>query len=174
MAASATSYASSTVCGTIVRAVCSRSHGQSRRSRSVRCCRARSASASPASCGTEVLAGRGRRRRRRRRLESGLVLDRTRLGEVRAEVLRPLLADLGLLRLRDDLLDLRLDRRERRLLLRLHGRERLDDVPAELRLDRLRDVAGLDREGDLVEWRHRLALREVAQLAARLLRARVL
>src|SRR2546430_9959045 len=45
MAASATSYASSTVCGTIVRSVCSRSQGQSRRSRSVSAWRSTSASA---------------------------------------------------------------------------------------------------------------------------------
>ena len=46
-AASATSYASSTVCGTIVRAVCSRSHGQSRRRRSVSSWSSTSASARP-------------------------------------------------------------------------------------------------------------------------------
>ena len=45
IAASATSYASSTVCGTIVRSVCSRSQGQSRRRRSVSACRSTSASA---------------------------------------------------------------------------------------------------------------------------------
>src|SRR5690348_1186883 len=45
MAASATSYASSSVCGTIVRSVCSRSQGQSRRKRSVSSCRSTSASA---------------------------------------------------------------------------------------------------------------------------------
>src|SRR6476659_6688967 len=47
MAASATSYASSTVCGTIVRSVCSRSQGHSRRSRSVSSWRSTSASARP-------------------------------------------------------------------------------------------------------------------------------
>ena len=44
-AASATSYASSTVCGTIVRSVCSRSQGHSRRRCRVRSWRSRSASA---------------------------------------------------------------------------------------------------------------------------------
>ena len=40
---------------------------------------------------------------------------------------------------------------ERRRLRRLDGAERLDDVPAELRLDRLRELVRLQRERDLVE-----------------------
>ena len=45
------------------------------------------------------------------------------------------------------------------VLLRRRGLERLDDVPAELRLDRLRELAGLELERDLVEPGTRLAAR---------------
>ena len=50
--------------------------------------------------------------------------------------------------------------------------ERLDDVVAELGLDRLRDRVLPEREGDLVERGHRLPARD-GQLAARALRGRV-
>src|SRR5439155_7778108 len=64
-AASATSYASSTVCGTIVFAVCSRSQGQSRRSRSV-------SSWSSSSASARATSARGRRVRRRRERRAGI------------------------------------------------------------------------------------------------------
>src|SRR6266849_10496239 len=42
----------------------------------------------------------------------------------------------------------------------------LDDVPAELRLDRVGDLAGLEREGRGREFRHHLVLGEEAEIAA--------
>ena len=49
----------------------------------------------------------------------------------------------------------------------------LDDVVAELSLDQVADLAGLQREGGLVELRRRLAARDEPEVAAAL-RARVL
>src|SRR5437764_3708449 len=119
-AASATSYASSTVCGTIVRAVCSRSHGQSRRSRSVSDWRSRSAaprSPTSATVACRGAAGRllarrragrrgGRGARVRARLEAGLVLDLRALAEALLQVLRPAVDRLVLLLGQQLLLDL--------------------------------------------------------------------
>src|SRR5207302_81047 len=42
----------------------------------------------------------------------------------------------------------------------------LDDVPAELRLHGVGDLAGLEREGDGGEFRHHLFLGEEAEIAA--------
>src|SRR4051794_34657615 len=175
-AASATSYASSTVCGTIVRAVCSRSHGHSRRRRSVSSWSSTSASARD----TGLTGGRrgGRRRRAgiRRRLVPDLVLDLL----AGAEVLRrrgdPVGHRLVLLLLDQLLLDRARDVLLRSRLTRLDRAERLDDEP---RLVLRRVVEGLvhdlgrRRERDLVENRNRLALGErrlAAVLARRVLR----
>ena len=49
-----------------------------------------------------------------------------------------------------------------------------DDVPAELALEGLADLALLQLEGGLLELRHHLPAREEAELAALVLRARVL
>ena len=49
----------------------------------------------------------------------------------------------------------------------------LDDVPAELRLHRIGNLAGLERERDLGEFRHHLFLGEEAEIAA-IGRARIL
>ena len=42
----------------------------------------------------------------------------------------------------------------------------LDDVPAELRLHRIGDLARVHLEGDVGEFRHHLALGEIAEIAA--------
>src|SRR5689334_7370990 len=113
-AASATSYASSTVCGTIVRSVCSRSHGHSRRSRSVSSWSSTSASARDT---PPRLAGGGRGRRRgardrraeiRARLVAGGVVDRLRLAVRLLEIRDPVVHEGVLLRARERVLDLRL------------------------------------------------------------------
>src|SRR3954471_7945829 len=167
-AASATSYASSTVCGTIVRAVCSRSHGHSRRNRSVS-----SWSSTRASARATGLAGRrgvrrGVRRRGRRAgvrarrvpapvldLRAGAVLLRG-CGDPRGHLLVLLLLLQLLL---DRGCDLLLGRRA----ARLHDPERLDDEPllvlrrvVERRMHLLRGL----RERDLVEDGDRLTLGE--------------
>src|SRR3954469_8448203 len=149
-AASATSYASSTVCGTIVRAVCSRSQGQSRRSRSVSCCSSSSASASK-------LGGGGLRRRSRGRLVAGLV------GRLLRELLPLVVPPAGhlvlLLLLEELLLDRRLDLIEGdrpRLRGGLHRAERLNHVPPELRVHGLRNLMRLQPESCLLERSHGL------------------
>src|SRR5919108_2859506 len=155
-AASATSYASSTVCGTIVRAVCSRSQGQSRRSRSVSCCS--SSSAAPSEL-TRLPRGRGGAGGR---LLTGILAGRRRVsglvGDLRAvvvlQLLLPVLDRLGLLVLKQRLPDRFLDLGERRRLRGrrlLHRPEGLDDVPAELRVHRPRDLVRLERERDALE-----------------------
>src|SRR2546429_7719883 len=106
MAASATSYASSTVCGTIVRAVCSRSQGQSRRSCSVSCW-----SSSSASARVTLARGGGLCRGSRRRLVADLVLGLLR--EVLLRVVPPVRHRILLLLLQELLLDRRLDLVER-------------------------------------------------------------
>ena len=81
-----------------------------------------------------------------------------------------------------DLLGLLVDHgRHDPVLHRLEGRRRtlaavvdLDDVPAELGLERLADLALLQLEGGLLELRHHLAATEEAELAALVLRAGVL
>src|SRR4051812_30123223 len=138
-------------------AVCSRSQGQSRRSRSVRRCSSRRAAAgsSPAviSAGGRRRGGR-RRRRGRRRLVARLVLD------LALEVLRHL-REPGLPRrlllLRGEIpLDLRLDLLEGLGVRGLDRAEGLDDVVAVDALHRLRDLVRLERERGLVERGHRL------------------
>src|SRR5262249_3053315 len=128
-AASATSYASSTVCGTIVRAVCSRSHGHSRRSRSVS-----SWSSTSASARATGLAGRRGVRRRdragiRARLVAGAVLDLRARAEVLRRVGHPVRHLLVLLLLQELLLDRAGDLLLGRRLARLHVAQRLDDEP---------------------------------------------
>src|SRR5204863_94053 len=178
-AASATSYASSPVCGTIVRAVCSRSQGQSRRSRSVSCCSSSSASASVLPPYADGSAG-GRARGllagmlARRRLVAGLVADR--LAVVLLHVLLPLLQRLRAVVREQGLADPLLHLRERRRVRgrgRLDRPERLDDVPAEPRVGRLRDLVHGQRERDLLERRVEGAFR-VRVLAAGRLRGRSL
>src|SRR5262245_16472669 len=158
----------------MVRAVCSRSQGQSRRSRSVSCC-----SSSSASPSVKCSAGGGRRAGRARRLLAGVLAGRrgvalrvpdllaVRLLDAGQPLVHLLLLVLGEELLADGFLHLRVGRR-------LRGRagldrpERLDDVPAELRVHGLRDLVGRDREGDLLELGHEPALDRGArrQLAA--------
>src|SRR4051794_26228907 len=109
-------------------------------------------------------AGRGGGRRARRRVALG-VLD---LGvQLLLQLLVPVVEGLLLLGLQELRLDLRLERRVERLDAgRLDRAERLDQVVAELRLDGAADDALRDLEGGLVELGHRLALRDVAQVAA--------
>src|SRR5690349_11594173 len=112
IAASATSYASSSVCGTIVRSVCSRSHGQSRRKRSVRDCSSTSASAR-----LKLLRGGGGCARQRRagvrvRLVADLVLDLA-VAVALLRVLEPLRELIVLLLLRELLPDRRAHLRQR-------------------------------------------------------------
>src|SRR3954468_18256689 len=65
----------------------------------------------------------------------------------------------------DILLDLRLDLLEIRRLAAALFLD-LDDVPAELRLHGVGDLARLEREGDCREFRHHLLLGEEAEVAA--------
>src|SRR3954453_11514545 len=171
IAASATSYASSTVCGTIVRSVCSRSHGQSRRSRSVS-----DWSSTSASARLKLLRSGGRARDRRAgirvRLVADLVLDLP-VAVALLRVVEPLRDLVVLLLLLELLPDRRAHLRKRRRRRRLHAGGRLDDVVAVLGVHRLRDLAGLQAERRLVERRHRLALRH-RQLSAVRGRSRVL
>ena len=112
-------------------------------------------------------AGRGGRVRR---LEPGGVLD---LVLVLLLDVRDPLVDRGVLRLGLELrADLVLDLGERGDRAGLDVRERLDQVVAELRLDRLRQLVGVEREGSLVERGDGLALGD-GELAARVLRAGV-
>src|SRR6476660_4308402 len=166
IAASATSYASSTVCGTIVLAVCSRSQGQSRRRRFVSSCSSRSESASV----KRLRRGGGGAGRGRRRLVADLEV-RLRL-ELLGRVVDPLPHLLLFLLSEELLLDRCLHFGQLRHLLRLDRRQRLDHVPAVGRLDGLPELVGLEREGDLVELGHLAALRD-RELATRVLRARV-
>src|SRR4051794_18190634 len=138
-------------------AVCSRSQGQSRRSRSVRRCSSRRAAAgsSPAviSAGGRRRGGR-RRRRGRRRLVAPLVLD------LALEVLRHL-REPGLPRrlllLRGEIpLDLRLALLEGLGGRGFDGAGGLDDVVAVAALPRRRYLVRLERERGLVERRPRL------------------
>src|ERR1051325_3900778 len=125
-AASATSYASSTVCGTIVRAVCSRSHGQSRRSRSVRRWSSTRACTGPFSllAGRRRCGGRGGGQRRVARLVRDVLVERL------LHVVEPVRHRRGLLRLQELLANRLLHVLQGRRLLGLHCGERLDDVPA--------------------------------------------
>src|SRR5262245_61596870 len=50
----------------------------------------------------------------------------------------------------------------------------LDDVPAELRLEGLPDLSGLEFEGRLLELRHHLSTREKAEFSALVFRAGIL
>src|SRR5262249_61748847 len=137
----------------------------------------------PSAAGPSTSAGgsRGRRlrgRRGRRRRVARLVRD------LALEVLRhlrePALPGHLLLLLREVRLDLRLDFLERLRVGRLDRRDRLDDVPAELAVHRLRDLVRLEGERRLVERRHRgdacaaLAAVRDTELAALRSRARVL
>src|SRR6266545_5055552 len=155
--ASATSDASSTVCGTIVRSVCSRSHGQSRRSRSVSVWSSTSASA------RLNLLRRCRRRARQRgagirvRLVADLVLD-LRVAVVLLRVLDPLGHRVVLPLLPELLPDRGLHLAQRRRLRGLDVGKSLDDVIAVLRMDRRRELAFLERERGLVELRDSLSL----------------
>src|SRR3954469_11432755 len=174
-AASATSYASSTVCGTIVRAVCSRSQGHSRRSRSVSSWSSTRASASGPGAG---LGGGVRRRRRRprigRRREPDLVLDLLVAAEALREAAHPVGHRLVLLLLLQLLLDRRRDLLLRRRRARMNGRDGLDHEPPVLCVVHRRvNGVRLLGERDLVELRDRLTLRD-GELAAVVLRARVL
>src|SRR5947208_14764707 len=141
----------------MVATVCSRSHGHSRRSRSVRRWSSRRASARPSISASSRGRNRDRRGRRRgwriTRLEADLAL--VVLLHLR-EPVRPanLLLLLGQVRL-----DLRLDLLEGLGMGRLDRPERLDDVPAVHAVNRLRDLVRLEREGGLVERRHRLLAR---------------
>src|SRR3989440_2064973 len=137
------------VCGTIVRSVCSRSHGQSRRSRSVSTCSSVSASAR-----LKLTRRRGGARERRAGIRVRLVADLV-LDPPTAVALLRVLEPLRHLVVLPLLLELLPDRRahlaERRRRRGLDGGERLDDVVAVLRLDRRRELALLEAEGDLVE-----------------------
>src|ERR1700704_3514122 len=156
IAASATSYPSSTVCGTIVRSVCSRSQGQSRRSRSVSSWRSTSASARPNLLGRRRGRARERRAGIRARLVPDLVLD-ARLAVAPLLLVDPLRHHIVLLLLLELLLDGRLDLAEGRRLRGLDGGERLDDVVAVLRVDRRSELTCLQAEGGLVECRDGLS-----------------
>src|SRR4029078_12156612 len=155
-AASATSYASSTVCGTIVRSVCSRSQGHSRRRCRVRAWRSRTASARltrESLSRRPLLGGVSRSVGHSRRLVARGVADLAVVG--RLLVLDPLLDLVVALLLQEECLDLGLDllqRLQRRLLRVL---DRLDDVVSELRLHGLRDFVRREREGGLLELGHR-------------------
>src|SRR5204863_1836109 len=145
---------SSTVCGTIVRAVCSRSHGQSLRSRWVS-----SWSSSSAWLNDTLARLAGGAGLRGRRLVAGLVLRL--LAEVLLGVVPPLVEGVLLLLLLERLLDRRLHLVEgdfALLLRRVDRAERLDHVPAEARVHRLRDLVRLQREGGLLERGYRLQL----------------
>src|SRR3954452_12435765 len=189
-AAAASSYASSTVCGTIERSSCSRSHGHSSRRRRVRASRRRSASTissdgSLTAARLVALLRRGlpRRRggggRRRRGLRTLLaLLDHVALAAVRLllpalpvvlrEGLERLLLALGLQRLPDGLLGLL-----ERLLRRRGDLGDLEEVLAELRLDRSGQRALLGLEDRLVELLLEGALGLRGQLAALRLRGLV-
>src|SRR3954469_1581808 len=170
-AAAASSYASPTVCGTIERSSCSRSHGHSRRSRRVNASRRRSASTSREISSKPLLALCGHRRRRRGlravlaggRLEvlGALGLGLPALREVLHERVQRLLLVLG----GERLLDLGLGLRERLLAGR---RDALDDevVVAVLGLDRPGERVLLGREHGLVELLVQRALGLRRQLAA--------
>src|SRR5437773_2352100 len=158
IAASATSYASSTVCGTIVRAVCSRSQGQSRLNRLVSSCSSSRAAASASANGSGLLGGGRRGAGRRRRRVTGLV--RNLAVEVLLQLVRPVRHRLVALLLELGLLDRRLDLRERRRLGLLDRPERFDDVVAERGLHRARDLARRQQERGLVERTDGLALRD--------------
>src|SRR5215204_302409 len=192
-AAAASSYASSTVCGTIERSSCSRSQGHSRRRRRVSSSRAATAAAtfglaplviglrpaarSPAGPVRLLLGLRRRllpraRRRRRRRLGCVLaVLSHVALAALRlrlpllAEVLDELVQRLLLILRGEHLLDRRLGLLER-LLRRGVDLVDLEDVPAELGLDRTGDLALVGAEDRRVERLLLLALGDGGQLAA--------
>src|SRR5215210_4588799 len=183
-AAAASSYASSTVCGTIERSSCSRSHGHSSRRRRVRASRRRSAS-TMSSDGSLTrrrlvagrrrllrrLAGRGGARRRRGLRTLLALLDHVALaavglllpalGVVLGERLQRLLLVLRLQRLPDGLLGL-----VERLLRRLIDLGDLEEVVAELGLDRSGQLALLGLEDGLVELLLERALGLRGQLAA--------
>src|SRR5205814_149412 len=114
---------------------------------------------------------RGRRGGGRRRREPGLVVDLLRVLLLR--VVDPLRPGGALLLLEELLLDRRLHVLERCRPRRLDVGERLDDVPAVLRLDRPRDLALVEEERGLVERRSGLALHD-RELAALRARARIL
>src|SRR5581483_498428 len=114
--------------------------------------------------------GGGRRRARRRRAEARGVADL--LGVALRHPVDPRLNRLITVLLQELLPDRLLDLRERRRLPGRRGLQRLDDVPAVLRVHGLRDRARLQGEGGLVELRNRLPLLD-RQLSALCLRARV-
>src|SRR3954464_14777560 len=159
LAAAASSYASSTVCGTIERSSCSRSHGHSRRSRRVNASRRRSASTDSADGSSAKLLRRlgGRRGRRRSRLRAVLAVG-CGVAALALGLRAPALAEVGhegverlLLVLRDERL---LDRRlgvGHRLRLGLVDLRDPEDVVAELRLDGPHELVLRRRERGRVE-----------------------
>src|SRR4051812_41907299 len=193
IAASASSYASSTVCGTIERSSCSRSHGHSTRSLRVISSRRARLARAPSSTGL-LPGGRGARtrrlllrggglrrlagsRRRRRLLLRSVAAVRDQVGLRALRLVLVVLAELGdevvqrlLLVLRlQEVLDRLLGLRER--LLRGRGDAGdLEVVVAELGLDRTRQRALLGVEDRVVEGLLLLALGDAGQLAALRLR----
>src|SRR3954470_17128861 len=189
MAASASSYASSTVCGTIERSSCSRSHGHS--TRSLRVISSRRARLARAPSSPRLLpGGRGARtrrlllrggglrrlagsRRRRRLLLRSVAAVRDQVGLRALRLVLVVLAELGdevvqrlLLVLRlQEILDRLLGLPER-LLRRRSDLRHLEDVVAELRLDRTDDRAFLGAEDRGVEGLLLLPLGHAGQLAA--------
>src|SRR5919197_752521 len=130
----------------------------SRRSRSVSSCRSTSASARLTA---NVLRRRAARRGDGRagirvRLVPDLVLDLRVAAVVLLRVLDPFRHLLVLLLLLELLLDRVLHLAKRCRLRGLDGGERLDDVVAVLRVNRLGELAFLERERRLVERRYRL------------------
>src|SRR4051812_4153611 len=189
IAASASSYASSTVCGTIERSSCSRSHGHSTRSLRVISSRRARLARAPSSTGL-LPGGRGARvrrlllrggglrrlagsRRRRRLLLRSVAAVRDQVGLRALHLVLVVLAELGdevvqrlLLVLRlQEILDRLLGLPER-LLRRRSDLRHLEDVVAELRLDRTDDRAFLGAEDRGVEGLLLLPLGHAGQLAA--------
>src|SRR4026208_1402047 len=138
------------VCGTIVRAVCSRSQGQSRRSRSVSCW-------SSSSADERLKSPGGGPSRRSRRLAAHLVLRPP--PEALLRVVPPLREGVLLLLRQLLLFDRRLhlvERVRRRFPGLVDGPAGLNHVPAELRMHRLGDLVRLERKRDPLERRDRL------------------
>src|SRR5512132_840586 len=148
----------------MVRAVCSRSHGQSRRSRSVSPWSSRSASER---CSGSASGGAVRIRRLVAHLVRRVVL------QILAHVGDPLLHLFVLTVLSQLLPDRFFHLIEGRGRALLGLRERLDDVPAVLRLDRNRDLVLAEAEGNFLELGNQLAARR-RHLPALILRRGIL